>query len=98
MIYSQAMRSKTISLTGDLILNEEFLRSSRVSEAEPSYNLNLQVENVNAVVCSADFIVPGHGPMFWVRPEYRAKANCDAKTVMKFGMPPYTRRDAPMQL
>lgn len=69
-------------------MSEDFVISPTSFPSEMSWNRNVQIENMNAVLCAADYIVPGHGQVFLVRPEYKLKANC-AGPKQQFPQPVY---------
>ena len=58
------------SFQGDLFETEKDLEDPTIWE-ENSENRDLQRENRNKVLEIADYIIPGHGPMFKVLDKYR---------------------------
>jgi glyoxylase-like metal-dependent hydrolase (beta-lactamase superfamily II) len=61
----------TVYVAGDLFEKEEDLLDPEVWRSAGSDDPDLQAANRAKVVRAADFIVPGHGPMFKVTPSHR---------------------------
>lgn len=60
----------TIAIVGDLFEREEDIKNSDLWKIiAGSENSTLQFENRNKILHLADYIVPGHGPMFQVTEE-----------------------------
>ncbi|EFA02021.1 metallo-beta-lactamase domain-containing protein 1 [Tribolium castaneum] len=53
-----------VAITGDLFEKEEDLRDDRIWKSAGSDNEELQVKNRKKILEMADFVVPGHGPLF----------------------------------
>ncbi len=61
----------TVYIAGDLFEKEEDLQDPEIWKSAGSDNPELQIKNRNRVLREANFIVPGHGPMFKVTPAHR---------------------------
>ena len=60
-----------VALAGDLFEREEDLDDSSIWE-QNSENCEIQRKNREKILQIADYIVPGHGPMFKVPERFRA--------------------------
>lgn len=70
--------SSTVALAGDLFEKEEDVFNEELWVGAGSENETLQRTNRLKVAEIADFIIPGHGPMFKVTAEMREKLKKDA--------------------
>ena len=75
---SVTLRVKTpdlgwVYVVGDLFEKEEDLLDPEIWRSAGSDNPDLQVEHREKVLRHADYIVPGHGPMFKVTQEQKDK-------------------------
>ena len=61
-------------IVGDLFEKEEDLADPEIWKSAGSENPELQIKNRSKVLHEADYIVPGHGPMFKVTDEQRKSA------------------------
>lgn len=61
----------TVFISGDLFENENDIKDPSIWIAAGSANQELQRKNRNIVAQAADYIIPGHGPMFKVTSEHR---------------------------
>jgi hypothetical protein len=68
----------TVFIAGDLFEKEEDIDDPELWKSAGSENPALQVSHRARAVSEADFIVPGHGPMFKVTEEHRKKLLSDA--------------------
>lgn len=59
------------AITGDLFEKEEDIKDESIWISAGSDNLSLQRENRNKIMKLADYIIPGHGPMFKVTNTYQ---------------------------
>lgn len=55
-----------VAITGDLFEKEEDLKDDSIWKSAGSDNEKLQIENRKKILQMAEFIIPGHGPMFRV--------------------------------
>jgi hypothetical protein len=62
-----------VYVVGDLFEKEEDLVDPEIWRSAGSDNPDLQVGHRQKVVQQADYIVPGHGPMFQVTQEHKNK-------------------------
>lgn len=70
------MNSVTNAITGDLFEREEDLQDESLWQvAACSEDPKTQELNRNKILRIADYIVPGHGPMFKVSAEMKRKAS-----------------------
>lgn len=56
-----------VAITGDLFENQDDVNDDNIWKAAGSDNEELQQENRQKILDMADWIVPGHGPMFQVK-------------------------------
>ena len=61
---------RCVAVLGDLFESEEDINDGRIWR-DVSENVNVQLESRKAAIQLADYIIPGHGPMFKVTPELR---------------------------
>ena len=66
--------TETFFIVGDLFEKEEDLADPEIWKSAGSENPELQIKNRSKVLHEADYIVPGHGPMFKVTDEQRKSA------------------------
>lgn len=65
VIFKQS--NKVYAITGDLFESEKDLRDESIWIDAGSDSVDLQRENREKILKLADFIVPGHGPMFQIK-------------------------------
>lgn len=61
----------TVFITGDLFEKEEDIKDSSIWMSAGSYNEQTQQNHRYLTSLKADYIIPGHGPMFKMTVEYR---------------------------
>jgi hypothetical protein len=66
----------TVAVVGDLFYSEVDALSDGQEWSRDAWSAKLGQENRKRVICVADAIVPGHGKMFRVAPEMRARLGC----------------------
>ncbi|XP_045479772.1 metallo-beta-lactamase domain-containing protein 1 [Harmonia axyridis] len=66
-----------IAITGDLFEREEDIIDESIWQSAGSMDVILQSKNRYKILEIADWIIPGHGPMFKVLEEYRVKGYGD---------------------
>ncbi len=76
MLVRNVPQRGTVALVGDLFLHERDENDYVKFAVEPEE----QRANRRKVVCLANFILPGHGPMFAVSALMKAQAGCGAFT------------------
>uniref|UniRef100_A0A914WTL6 Metallo-beta-lactamase domain-containing protein n=1 Tax=Plectus sambesii TaxID=2011161 RepID=A0A914WTL6_9BILA len=65
----------TVAVVGDLFLHASGVMNPQMWESS-AWNIQTGKQNRNKVICAADYIVPGHGPMFQVTTEMKNMAAC----------------------
>jgi hypothetical protein len=78
----------TVALTGDLFY---FENDENVFQ-QFSEDVEKQKQNRRKVICLADYIVPGHGPMFQVTSKMKTQASCLTGTGLSFDSPRFSNR------
>lgn len=66
----------TVVLSGDVFLYQ----NDDNDFAEFAEDLEKQRESRTKIICLADFILPGHGPMFQVTPDMKTAAACESRS------------------
>ncbi|EFO24380.1 hypothetical protein LOAG_04103 [Loa loa] len=69
----------TMAVVGDLIPTEDYVfnrTDSNVDLDGSVWDSSIRRQNSNMIMCSADWIIPGHGKPFRVLPLYRQRAGC----------------------
>lgn len=61
----------TVIITGDLFEKEEDIEDASIWISAGTHNEKLQRDTRHLIIQQADYIVPGHGPMFKVTSEQR---------------------------
>uniref|UniRef100_A0A336L1U3 Metallo-beta-lactamase domain-containing protein 1 n=1 Tax=Culicoides sonorensis TaxID=179676 RepID=A0A336L1U3_CULSO len=70
---------KTVAIVGDLFEHENDITDPELWKSAGSEAINDQLRNRHKMSMIADYIVPGHGPMFKVTQEIRKKLEDDMK-------------------
>ena len=76
LYFSEPVR---VVIAGDLFEKEADIHDPEIWRSAGSDDLNLQLKNRAKAIAQADFVVPGHGPMFKVTEELRQKVLSDAE-------------------
>ena len=69
-------RARCKSCLGDLIPNENLYMSAQDMGSAGAWDTTTQKQNANMMICMADSVIPGHGPMFRITEKHRIRANC----------------------
>lgn len=71
VVVSNVVGMGTVVIAGDLFERKEDIACPNLWREAGSENPQLQEQNRNKVLAMADYIIPGHGPMFKVEPEMK---------------------------
>ncbi|KAL3070433.1 hypothetical protein niasHT_032223 [Heterodera trifolii] len=82
VVVTNTLRYGTVVVAGDVFIAAEDL--SRPMMWRPlAWNDEVQSHNRRMILCTADYVVPGHGKMFHVSAPMRMEANCTKTTENK---------------
>ncbi|KAL3094664.1 hypothetical protein niasHT_023978 [Heterodera trifolii] len=82
VVVTNALNYGTVVVAGDVFIAAEDL--SRPMMWRPlAWNDEVQSHNRRMILCTADYVVPGHGKMFQVSAPMRMEANCTKTTENK---------------
>lgn len=69
--------------SGDLFMNEEGTTNPSIWQSV-SVDKEVQEQMRNTIICQVDYIIPGHGGPFRIKPEEKSQAGCTGRKKVYF--------------